>query len=156
MKNIKTLLGLLLVALILVSCGGGGGGGGGGGASAPAASNSLIGTWYGRDSAGWFSSSGNYYLEFTFDGTNLSVKSFANNGTTVPEDTATVPYTDSGSSFSFNTAEMVFTTSVSGTVTGATHIVSYDYSISGNNLTVSNCKYDGVLRSPASVVMTRR
>ena len=154
MKSIRTLFGILLVTLVLVSCGGGGGGGGGGG-SAPATSNSLIGTWYGPDSAGWFSSSGNYFLEFSFDGTNLAIKNYASDGTTLLGQ-GTVPYRDSGSSFSFNTAEIVFTDTESGTNTGITRVVSYDYSINGNNLTVSNCKYDGVLQSSASVVMTRR
>lgn len=152
MKSIRTLFGILLVTLVLVSCGGGGGGGS---SSAPAASNSLIGTWYGPDSAGWFSSSGNYFLEFTFDGTNLAIKNYASDGTTLLGQ-GTVPYRDSGSSFSFNTAELVFTDTESGTNTGITRVVSYDYSINGNNLTVSNCKYDGVLQSSASVVMTRR
>lgn len=43
MKSIRTLFGILLVTLVLVSCGGGGGGGGG---SAPATSNSLTGCWW--------------------------------------------------------------------------------------------------------------
>lgn len=140
MKSIRTLFGILLVTLVLVSCGGGGGGGGG---SAPATSNSLIGTWIADD--------GTETMEWTFDNTNLTIKDYINS---TLDSHAIVPYTVSGNVFSFNVHDG--TVVYGGSSTGINRVVSFEYSVSGNNLTVTNCKYDGVLHSSDTVIFTRR
>lgn len=142
MKRLCGILIVLIAVFALISCGGGGGGGGGGG-SAPATSNSLIGTWIADD--------GTETMEWTFDNTNLTIKDYINS---TLDSHAIVPYTVSGNVFSFNVHDG--TVVYGGSSTGINRVVSFEYSVSGNNLTVTNCKYDGVLHSADTVIFTRR
>ncbi len=142
MKRLCGILIVLIAVFALISCGGGGGGGGGS-SSAPAASNSLIGTWVADD--------GTETMEWTFDNTNLTIKDYINS---TLDSHAIVPYTVSGNVFSFNVHDG--TVVYGGSSTGINRVVSFEYSVSGNNLTVTNCKYDGVLHSADTVIFTRR
>lgn len=151
MKSIRTLFGILLVTLVLVSCGGGGGGGGG---SAPATSNSLTGCWW------VYTETMNYGVvakfEMNFDNSMLTSIIYANS-----EKQAEIhmPYTIEGNNISISRNNTVVVYAKNGySVKG--NSLTCDYSITGNNLTLSNGKLDGVaapiINSNYTPVLTRK
>ena len=146
-----------MACVMIFACGGGGGGGGGGG-SAPASSNSLTGCWW-----VWTETAANGDVvksEFNFDNSNIRAVAYIND---VLQVDGYCPYTLSGNTLTYNPSEFVLTYSVSGARIHTATTASFDYSINGNKLTLSNGKENGVSApiaivngSHSSIVLTKK
>lgn len=143
MKRLCGILIVLIAVFALISCGGGGGGGGGGG-SAPATSNSLTGCWWVYTET---TSNGDIAkYEINFDNSRLTSILYVN-----AEKLAElyVPYTLTGNTISLSTNDVVVVYAKNGYSRGNVNSWTFDYSVSGNSLTMSNGKADGVLSNQA-------
>ena len=151
-KKISALLLAIALSVALVSCGGGGGGGGGG---APATA-SLTGCWWVYTET---NNTGNTLkIEMNFDNSVWTQVYYVDD---VKEIEGQIPYTLSGNTISYSPANFTITYNRNGSsidFNGTNE--SFDYSISGNNLTLSNCKSDGVavpiINSNDTAVLTRK
>ena len=140
----------------MVSCGGGGGGGGGGGASVPAASNSLTGCWWVYTET--MSNGDVSKEELNFDNSKMTLVLYINAEKQLE---CYVTYTLSGNTISYSPDDFVISYIKSGSsMRTRSGVASFDYSVSGNSLTVSNGKLNGVsdntILGGTTIVLTRK